>query len=111
MLPKTISFRADPGVLTKEFLSDKTYSQVGILVDEQTKRFCYPFLRDELPQHRLILVKSGEEHKNIETCTSVWQQLTDFAFDRHSLLIILGGGVLGDLGGFCAATFKRGCGK
>ncbi len=108
MLPKTISFRADPGVLTKEFLSDKTYSQVGILVDEQTKRFCYPFLRDELPHHRLILVKSGEEHKNIETCTSVWQQLTDFGFDRHSLLIILGGGVLGDLGGFCAATFKRG---
>src|SRR6267154_2061110 len=108
MLPKTISFRADPGVLAKEFLSDKTYSQVGILVDEQTKRFCYPFLRDELPHHRLILVKSGEEHKNIETCTSVWQQLTDFGFDRHSLLIILGGGVLGDLGGFCAATFKRG---
>jgi 3-dehydroquinate synthase len=38
----------------------------------------------------------------------VWQQLTDFTFDRHSLLIVLGGGVLGDLGGFCAATFKRG---
>jgi 3-dehydroquinate synthase len=108
MLPKTISIRPDPGALLKEFLSDKTYSQVGVMVDEQTKRFCYPYLKEELPGHYLIQVKSGEEHKNIESCTEVWQQLTDFGFDRHSLLIILGGGVIGDLGGFCAATFKRG---
>src|SRR5258706_1884018 len=108
MLPQNISFRQDPGVQIKEFLLGKSYSQVGVLVDEQTRRFCYPFLREDLPDHRLIQVKSGEEYKNIETCTKVWQQLTDFGFDRHSLLIMLGGVVLGDLGGFCAATFKRG---
>ena len=108
MLPKTISLRPDPGAQIKEFLLRETYSQVGVLVDEQTKRFCYPLLKGDLPDHCLIEIKSGEEHKNIETCTEVWKQLTELGFDRHSLLIILGGGVLGDLGGFCAATFKRG---
>ncbi|MCI0750434.1 MAG: 3-dehydroquinate synthase, partial [Flammeovirgaceae bacterium] len=38
----------------------------------------------------------------------IWQKLTDLTFDRHSCLVVLGGGVLGDMGGFCAATFKRG---
>ncbi|GHN01201.1 3-dehydroquinate synthase [Cytophagales bacterium WSM2-2] len=56
----------------------------------------------------MIEVPAGEEHKNIETCKLIWQKLTDLNFDRHSILIVLGGGVLGDMGGFCAATFKRG---
>ena len=108
MLPKSITFRPDPGVQIKEFLLSESYSQVGVLVDEQTKRFCYPLLVGGLPEHRLMEIRSGEENKNIETCTDVWKQLTESGFDRHSLLIVLGGGVLGDLGGFCAATFKRG---
>ncbi|GAB3320553.1 hypothetical protein GCM10027299_13920 [Larkinella ripae] len=42
------------------------------------------------------------------SCETVWQALTDAHFDRHALVIDLGGGVIGDLGGFCAATYKRG---
>ena len=108
MLPKTIAFPQELNVLLKEFLSRKTYSQIGLLLDENTRKLCYPLIQEGLPGHRFIQVPAGEEHKNLETCVLVWQQLTEFAFDRHSLLIILGGGVLGDLGGFCASTFKRG---
>ena len=108
MLPTTIAFPKDLNVLLKEFISNNEYSQIGLLLDENTKKLCYPLVKDALPDPPLIQVKAGEEHKNLETCVRVWQQLTEFAFDRHSLLIILGGGVLGDLGGFCSATFKRG---
>lgn len=38
----------------------------------------------------------------------IWEEMTEMALDRHSVLIVLGGGVLGDMGGFCAATYKRG---
>ena len=48
------------------------------------------------------------EEKNLETCQLIWNELTNSAFDRKSLVINLGGGVIGDMGGFCAATYKRG---
>jgi 3-dehydroquinate synthase len=108
MLPETIVIRPDPRIVIEDFLRGKHYSQVGVLMDEHTKSACYPLVQPALPTHKLITVPSGEQNKSLETCSLVWQYLTDFAFDRHSLLIILGGGVLGDLGGFCAATFKRG---
>ncbi len=81
--------------------------RIAILVDENTLVHCLPKLQlvKETP---LIQIKSGEKNKNIETCKIIWQQLTDFKFTRKSLLINLGGGVIGDMGGFVAATFKRG---
>lgn len=85
----------------------KKYSNVAVLTDENTRNFCYPVIAGLSPHH-VIEIPAGEEHKNLETCKIIWQQLTDLNFDRHSLLIVLGGGVLGDMGGFCAATFKRG---
>jgi 3-dehydroquinate synthase len=84
------------------------HSQTGVLVDSNTRIHCYPLIKDFLPPHELIEVPAGEEQKNITTCQRIWQKLTDKHFDRHSLLLILGGGVLGDMGGFCAATYKRG---
>ena len=84
------------------------YSRIGVLVDENSRRLCYGLLVEKLPAHVVIEVPGGEEHKNMVTCQLIWQRLTEHQFDRHSLLIILGGGVLGDMGGFCAATFKRG---
>lgn len=94
--------------LVQSFLKDKDYSQVGVLVDEHTTSLCYPKIKELLPNHALFQVPSGEEYKTLATCELIWQQLTDHRFDRHSVLIILGGGVLGDMGGFCAATYKRG---
>ena len=84
------------------------YSSIGVLVDENTRRLCYPSIKDQLPQHQVIEVLSGEVNKNLASCQFIWQRFTDLGFDRHALIIICGGGVLGDMGGFCAATFKRG---
>jgi len=87
------------------------YSQIAILVDENTKRDCLPIFLGANPQlnHALIIeIKSGEENKDISTCSFIWEQLTKTNFDRNSLLINLGGGVIGDMGGFAASTYKRG---
>ena len=90
-------------------LQQKQYSSYFILLDENTDLHCRPILEEalELP-FKKILISAGEHFKNIETCTKIWQFLLDNAADRNALLINLGGGVIGDMGGFCAATYKRG---
>jgi 3-dehydroquinate synthase len=108
MLPENILLSDDAGQDLKTFLQKKNYSRLAVLVDENTHRACYPLVEASLPPHFIIEVKSGEQQKNIETCVDVWQNMTDNALDRHSCMLILGGGVLGDMGGFCAATYKRG---
>lgn len=79
-----------------------------VVADEHTGKECYPLIREALPAHTLITLQSGEEHKNLTSCTMLWQAMTEAHLDRHSVLIVIGGGVLGDMGGFCAATYKRG---
>ena len=88
-------------------LNVSEYSKIGILVDENTKEFCLPLL-SEIKESVIIEIKSGEENKNIDSCNLIWDQLTKNSFDRNSILINLGGGVIGDMGGFCASTYKRG---
>jgi len=88
-------------------LAISSYSKVAILVDENTKRDCL----NKLPNFEnsiVIEIQSGEENKNISTCNFIWEQLSKNNFDRNALLINLGGGVIGDIGGFCASTYKRG---
>lgn len=92
----------------QDIISAEKYSQIIILVDENTKAHCYPKVKSLLPQHQIIEIKSGEIHKNLETCQQIWQKLTDFETDRKTLMLNLGGGVIGDMGGFCASTYKRG---
>jgi 3-dehydroquinate synthase len=108
MHPTSVQINAHTSQLMGDFLKNQSFTQLGILVDTNTKRHCYPLIKNGLPPHLLIEVQPGEEHKNLETCQQIWKQLTDLNFDRHSILIVLGGGVLGDMGGFCAATYKRG---
>ena len=86
----------------------KTYSSVAVLADETTRYHCYERIKHQLPDHRLIVIPTGERHKNLDTCRSVWQQMTDARLDRYSVLLAVGGGVVGDLSGFCASTYKRG---
>jgi 3-dehydroquinate synthase len=91
------------------FFAQNDYSHIAILVDEFTNKYCLPIIQDLLPTNfTKILIKSGEHHKNLTTCERVWDRMTQANMDRHSLLVNLGGGVIGDLGGFCASTYKRG---
>ena len=92
-------------------LADKKYSIVFILVDENTHELCLPNFMAEINgdyQFEIIEIESGEINKNIETCVGVWEALSELGADRKSVMINLGGGVLTDMGGFIASTFKRG---
>ena len=108
MLPENIRFTSDPAGDLTDFISKRNYSQITVLVDENTRKHCYSQLAGKLTKHEVIQVPSGEENKNLNICMAIWQRMTDLNLDRHSLVIALGGGVLGDMGGFCAATYKRG---
>ena len=94
-----------------QFLQKKFYSKLFILVDENTHQYCLPTflgnLETDLP-YEIIEIEAGEEMKTIETASQLWEILTEMQADRQSLLINLGGGVITDLGGFIASTYKRG---
>ncbi|NRB53838.1 MAG: 3-dehydroquinate synthase [Saprospiraceae bacterium] len=92
----------------RQLLAAKDYSNVFVIVDENTKRFCLPLLRQVFAAVKLIEIAAGEENKGIDTCQVIWTQLMEQKADRNSLVLNLGGGVIGDMGGFCASTFKRG---
>jgi 3-dehydroquinate synthase len=92
----------------EKFLKGKQYSKVCILTDENTEKHCFPLIYHLFPDPYLIRIRSGEENKNLAACEKIWKQMTDFQLDRKALTINLGGGVIGDMGGFCAATYKRG---
>ncbi|HET8861537.1 3-dehydroquinate synthase [Marivirga sp.] len=92
----------------KELLASVEYSQLFVLADENSKKHCYPFLKEYLTNHQLIEIKSGEKHKTLDSCNLIWNTLTEATADRKALLINLGGGVITDMGGFCAGTYKRG---
>ncbi|HBR54551.1 MAG TPA: 3-dehydroquinate synthase [Flavobacteriaceae bacterium] len=86
-------------------------SRIFILADTNTTLHCVPVLLKLVStsisiQH--INLPAGEQFKTIDTCQKVWKQLSEQGADRNSLLINIGGGVVTDLGGFVACTFKRG---
>ena len=94
------------------WINENPFSRVIIMMDENTRRYCYPVLDEALPalteKAGLIEIGSGEVHKNLHTCNYLWEKLTYFGADRNALVINLSGGVLSDMGGFVAATYKRG---
>lgn len=93
------------------FLTKNKYSNYYIICDEHTFEFCLPTLLFHAPllnEAEIIELESGEDKKTLETCLQVWGALTDTGADKKSLIINLGGGVISDLGGFVASTFKRG---
>ncbi len=85
-------------------------NKIFILVDDNSYKFCFPIISKiiALNTKNIIKIKNGEENKNIDTIVSIWNFLSQNSADRYSLLINLGGGVVCDMGGFAASTFKRG---
>ena len=94
----------------QSFLAQKKYGQILVIADENTAQHCLPRLTAALGNQNYLLIKipPGEQHKHIGTCQEIWQQMLDAGLDRRALVINLGGGVIGDMGGFCASTYKRG---
>lgn len=107
-LPPNIFFEDKTFQNLRTFLKKRKFSSVFILADENTRKHCYPKIKSVLPNHQVIQVKAGEKNKNLSTCELIWKKLTAANADRNSLLVNLGGGVIGDLGGFAAGCYKRG---
>ncbi len=105
--PTAIGPTALPELAT--YLRRPAFSQVFVLADANTARLCLPALASSLPPgHHVIEIPVGERYKILATCELVWNALTQHGADRHALLVNVGGGVVTDLGGFCAAVYKRG---
>jgi 3-dehydroquinate synthase len=94
-----------------QLIAHQKYSSVFIVTDSHSNDCCLPKFLPQLAVDipiEIIEFESGESAKNINTCVEIWNILTDLSADRKSLLVNLGGGVVTDLGGFVASTFKRG---
>lgn len=86
------------------------HDRLFILTDEHTHNLCLPHVKDlpALAGAHEIVIGAGDVHKTLDTLSDVWQTLSNEGATRHSLMVNLGGGMVTDLGGFAAATFKRG---
>ncbi|MBC7493911.1 MAG: iron-containing alcohol dehydrogenase, partial [Flavobacterium sp.] len=87
------------------------YSSIFLICDENSHEHCVPAFLSEIETEikiEIIEIEAGEELKNITTCVDIWSTLAEMGADRKSLIINVGGGVISDIGGFIAATFKRG---
>jgi 3-dehydroquinate synthase len=94
-----------------DFLEDRSYSNLIILTDDITRKLCLPVLISFLPslsEAPVISVPSGEQNKTLATCEEIWADMLRAKADRNAVVINLGGGVIGDMGGFAAACYKRG---
>ena len=94
----------------RQALAKHSYDKLFILTDDHTYRLCWPVI-SHLPCLQgavSICIGPGDIHKNLETLAYVWNRLSTEGATRRSLLLNLGGGMVTDLGGFAAATFKRG---
>lgn len=106
-IPDNVIITDDINLQLNSKLSKMDFDKVAILVDENSMEHCLPLLSlDMAPE--IIQINSGERNKNIETCIFLWDKLTTAGFTRKSIMINLGGGVIGDMGGFAASTYKRG---
>lgn len=94
----------------QEILRSFKNQKIFLLIDENTRAFCLPLIQPILNNFKIIVIEinSGEVNKTIKTCEFIWEKLLIHQANRNSLLINLGGGVLTDIGGFVAATYKRG---
>ena len=85
------------------------HDKLFILTDTTTQSLCLPLIEDLdcLSGSHHISIGPTDEHKNIDTLTAVWSLMVGYGGTRHSLMLNLGGGMVTDLGGFAASTFKR----
>jgi len=106
----TIYISSEIDLYLTKILKEIKPSKIFILVDENSRKHCLQVLntRDLLNKAEIIEIKSGEKNKSLKSVEKIWEILSTKGADRHSLLINLGGGIMVDLGGFIASTFKRG---
>lgn len=94
-----------------EWIKDKGYSSIFVFTDENVLEHCWPKLQNDsdiLKEAELIVIPPGESQKDLEMAHQLWQMMIEYSADRKSLWVNFGGGMISDLGGFVASTYKRG---
>ena len=94
----------------KQVINTCPHDKIFVLADESTARFCLPLIQDQkfLDKAECLIIGATDTHKTLESLSYVWKELSDRGGTRHSLMLNIGGGMITDLGGFAASTFKRG---
>ncbi len=107
---KTI-FKQDERFEFLSFVKQKNYKQYVILVDSKSNGFCLPVLKSIIPFFKTadhVIFPDSEENKTIQIAAFIWEEFEKLNVNKETLIINLGGGVVSDMGAFCATTFKRG---
>ena len=91
-------------------LAECEHDKLFVLTDTTTQELCLPVIKNfySLKHIQVITIPASDSHKDIESLMMVWKGLQEGGASRHSCMINLGGGMVTDLGGFAASTFKRG---
>lgn len=108
---QAVEFTDDPASVLSYLVEECGGNHVSIIADNNTARLVVPQLQAKCPQlsaAQVITVEAGDDHKNLESLASIWRNLNEGGSTRHSIAVNVGGGVVTDMGGFAAATFKRG---
>ena len=110
MNPQKVVISQDLEQALTEAVGSCEHDRTFFLVDETTERCCLPLVSAMacVKGAGVIVIGATDTHKTLESLAHVWQALGEGGATRHSLLINIGGGMVTDLGGFAASTFKRG---
>ena len=92
----------------QDFLNKNNYSKIVILCDENVNKFFNKLISQTLPNSNLIIINQGESSKSFKNFNQICEKILKIGIDRKSLIIAIGGGVVGDLSGFCASVLLRG---
>lgn len=98
----------DVAATLEQLLREIEHDRLYVLTDGQTAQLCYPLVAQAVGGAHQITIPAGDDNKHVDSLCHVWSELSAHGATRHSLLINVGGGMVTDLGGFAAATFKRG---
>lgn len=103
-------FTISPWEKLEAFINDTQYSSIFLFCDNDTLQHCLPYFQERMPslQFEINVISTGEQVKSLETCQYIWSQWLDQGIERSSLVLCLGGGVVCDIGGFCASVILRG---
>ena len=107
-MSQKIIFTNNVNDAVKSILDDMDYNKLFVLTDVNTRHYVMPIFCETLVNAIDITIQAGDTNKNMESLAHVWKTLGENGATRRSVLINLGGGMVTDLGGFAASTFKRG---